>query len=259
MLGAIAGDIIGSVHEFRGTKSTDFTLFVPESRFTDDSVLAIAVADCLMTGKTYVDAFHEYFLEYPDAGYGLRFFHWASAGRGDAYHSFGNGSAMRVAAVGHAFNTLNDVLAEAARSAEVTHNHPEGIKGAQATAAAIFMARQGEPKHRLKESVSAMFGYDLSRSVDEIRPDYEFDESCQGTVPAAIVAFLDSQDYEDAIRKAISLGGDADTLACITGGIAEAHYGSVPSDIAERALQSLDERLRDVVQQFCERYPMGRR
>src|SRR5262245_32317379 len=225
MLGAIAGDIIGSVHEFRETKSTDFPLFVPESRFTDDSVLAIAVADCLMTGKNYVDAFHRYFWEYPNAGYGLRFFHWASAGRRDAYNSFGNGSAMRVPAVGHAFDTLDEVLAEAARSAEVTHNHPEGVKGAEACAAAIFMARRGESKQRIKHSIQQMFGYDLSGSLDELRPTYEFDETCQGTVPAAMVAFIESTDYEDAVRKAISLGGDADTLACITGGIAEAHYG----------------------------------
>src|SRR6188768_3087448 len=188
-----------------------------------------------MTGKNYVDAFHEYFLEYPNAGYGLRFFHWATAGRRDAYNSFGNGAAMRVPAVGHAFTTLHEVLAEAARSAEVTHNHSEGIKGAQATAAAIFLARQGEPKHRIRDSISAMFGYDLSRSIDEIRPAYEFDESCQGTVPAAMAAFLGSQNYEDAVRKAISLGGDADTLACITGAIAEAHYGGLPPHIADGA------------------------
>ena len=257
MLGAIAGDIIGSVHEFRETKSTDFALFVPESRFTDDSVLAIAVADCLLTGKNYVDAFHEYFLEYPNAGYGLRFFHWAHAGRRDAYNSFGNGSAMRVPAVGHAFNTLNEVLAEAARSAEVTHNHPEGVKGAQATAAAIFMARQGESKHRIKDAISGMFGYDLSQSVDEIRPAYEFDESCQGTVPAAIIAFLDSHDYEDAVRKAISLGGDADTLACITGAIAEAHYGGVPPHILQPTIERLDPRLFSVVRAFCLRYSIA--
>ena len=145
------------------------------------------------------------------------------------------------------------MLAEAARSAEVTHNHAEGIKGAQATAAAIFMARQGERKHRIKDAVSAMFGYDLSRSVDEIRPAYEFEVSCQGTVPAAIAAFLDSHDYEDAVRKAISLRGDADTLACITGAIAEAHYGGVPPPLADRALQILDDRLRTIVRQFCGR------
>ena len=182
MLGAIVGDIIGSVHEHKGTKSMDFDLFVPDSRFTDDSVLAIAVADCLLHGRQYVDAFHEYFFAYPNAGYGLRFFHWASAGRRDPYNSYGNGSAMRVPAVGHAFDSLDDVLTEAARSAEVTHNHPEGVRGAQATAAAVFMARQGKSKRYIKDSIEQMFGYDLSPTLDELRPGYEFDESCQGTV-----------------------------------------------------------------------------
>jgi ADP-ribosylglycohydrolase len=254
MLGAVVGDIIGSVHEYKGTKSTDFDLFVPDSRFTDDSVLAIAVADCLLHGRQYVDAFHEYFFAYPNAGYGLRFFHWASAGLRDPYNSYGNGSAMRVPAIGHAFDALHDVLAEAARSAEVTHNHPEGVKGAQATAAAVFMARQGKSKRYIKDSVEQMFGYDLSITLDEIRPDYEFDESCQGTVPAALIAFLASHDYQDAVRKAISLGGDADTLACITGAVAEAHYGGVPTQIAGRAMAVLDDRLRRMVLEFCERY-----
>jgi ADP-ribosylglycohydrolase len=258
VLGAIAGDIIGSVHEHAGTKSTDFKLFVPGSKFTDDTVLAVAVADCLLNGRDYVDAFHEYFVAYPNAGYGLRFFHWASAGRRDPYNSCGNGSAMRVPAVGYAFDTLDEVLAEAARSAEVTHNHPEGIKGAQATAAAIFMARRGESKRRIKHLLEQMFGYDLSQSLDALRPTYEFDETCQGTVPAALVAFLESQDYEDAVRKAISLGGDADTLACITGAVAEAHFGGVPASIAGPALGALDDRLRRVVMVFCERYGIAR-
>ena len=254
MLGAIAGDIIGSVHEFKGTKSTAFGLFVQGSTFTDDTVLAVAVADCLLSGKGYVDAFHEYFVAYPNAGYGLRFFQWASAGRRDPYNSYGNGSAMRVPAVGHAFDSMDEVLAEATRSAEVTHNHPEGVKGAQATAAAVFMARHGETKRRIKDSLEEMFGYDLGESLDDLRPTYRFDESCQGTVPAALIAFLESHDYEDAVRKAISLGGDADTLACITGAVAEAHYGGVPSHIAMPALQALDDRLRTVVERFCERF-----
>jgi ADP-ribosylglycohydrolase len=232
----------------------DFDLFVPDSRFTDDSVLAIAVADCLLHGRKYVDAFHEYFFAYPNAGYGLRFFHWASAGRRDPYNSYGNGSAMRVPAVGHAFDSLDGVLAEAARSAEVTHNHPEGVRGAQATAAAVFMARQGKSKAYIKDSVEQMFGYDLSPTLDELRPGYEFDESCQGTVPAALIAFLESHDYQDAVRKAISLGGDADTLACITGAVAEAHYGGVPTEIAGSAMAVLDDRLRNTVLEFCERY-----
>src|SRR5215471_3467447 len=254
MLGAIAGDVIGSVHEYAGTKSADFSLFVAGSRFTDDTVLAVAVADCLLNGLNYVDAFHEYFLAYPNAGYGLRFYHWASAGRRDPYNSYGNGSAMRVPAVGYAFASLDEVLAEAARSAAVTHNHPEGVKGAQATAAAVFMARRGETKCRMKDSLQEMFGYDLSASVDELRPTYEFDESCQGTVPAALMAFFESRDYEDAVRKAISLGGDADTLACIAGAVAEAHYGGVPSHIAVPAMAMLDDRLRHIVVRFCRRY-----
>ena len=254
MLGAIAGDVIGSVHEHAGTKSTEFPLFVPGSRFTDDTVLAVAVADCLLHGLNYVDAFHQYFFAYPNAGYGFGFWEWASAGRRDPYNSYGNGSAMRVPAVGYAFDSLNDVLAEAARSAEVTHNHPEGIKGAQATAAAVFMARRGESKPHLKQSLEGLFGYDLSNSVDTLRQAYEFDVTCQGTVPAALIAFFDSSDYEDAVRKAISLGGDADTLAGITGAVAEAHYGGVPPHIAGPALAALDDRLRQVLVQFCGRY-----
>jgi len=254
MLGAIAGDIIGSVHEHTGTKTTEFTLFVPGSRFTDDTVLAVAVADCLLNGLEYVDTFHEYFLAYPNVGWGLRFFHWASAGNRDPYNSYGNGSAMRVAAVGHAFDSLDDVLVQATRSAEVTHNHPEGIRGAQATAAAVFMARRGDAKNRIKDSLAHMFDYNLSDRLDELRPTYSFDVSCQGTVPAALIAFFESCDYEDAVRKAISLGGDADTLACIAGAVAEAHYGGVPSHIATPAIEALDDRLRNVVLQFCERY-----
>jgi ADP-ribosylglycohydrolase len=202
----------------------------------------------------YVDAFHEYFIAYPNAGYGLRFFHWASAGNRHPYNSYGNGSAMRVPAVGHAFDTMEEVLAQAARSAEVTHNHPEGIKGAQATAAAIFMARRGASKERMKSWLERTFGYNLSERLDELRPTYSFDESCQGTVPAALIAFFESDDYEDAVRKAISLGGDADTLACITGAVAEPHYGGVPPHIAAAALGALDDRLRAVVVPFCDRY-----
>jgi len=254
MLGAIAGDVIGSVHEHAGTKSTDFELFVPGSRFTDDTVLAVAVADCLLHGLDYIDAFHEYFLAYPRAGYGFNFFQWASSGDRAPYNSWGNGAAMRAPAIGYAFDSLEDVLDRAERSANVTHNHPEGIKGAQATAAAIFMARHGESKRGIRTVLERMFGYNLSQRVDDLRPTYGFDVSCPGTVPPAIIAFLDSTSFEDAVRKAVSLGGDADTLACITGGIAEAYYGGVPSDIATRTLALLDDRLRGVVTEFRERY-----
>ena len=254
MLGAIAGDIIGSVHEFLQEKTMDFPLFVENSRFTDDTVLSIAVADCLLTGSSYVDKFHEYTRAYPDRVYGAGFWRWVEAGSREPYNSWGNGAAMRVSPVGFALCTLDDVLREAKRSAEVTHDHPEGIRGAQATAAAIFLGRQGESKAGIREFIQERFGYDLNRTIDGIRPSYSFNESCQGTVPEAIIAVLDSSDYEDTIRLAISLGGDADTLACIAGGIAEAFYGGVPKDIAKLAMARLDPELRKTVVQFSEMY-----
>jgi ADP-ribosylglycohydrolase len=254
MLGAVAGDIIGSVHEFLQEKTMDFPLFVDASSFTDDSVLTIAVADCLLTGSSYVDKFHEYARAYPDRGYGAGFRHWVESGSRKPYNSWGNGSAMRVSPVGFAMPTLESVLEEAKRSAEVTHNHPAGIRGAQATALAIFLGRQGESKATIRKSIKEKFGYDLNRSTNAIRPTYSFNESCQGTVPEAIIAFLDSSDYEEAIRLAISLGGDADTLACIAGGIAEAFYGGVPQDIAELAMAKLDEDLRNTLVLFSERH-----
>lgn len=254
MLGAVAGDIIGSVHEFRQEKRMDFPLFVEGSRFTDDTVLTVAVADCLLTDSPYVEKFHEYTRGYPDRCYGLRFWRWVESGSRAPYNSWGNGSAMRVSPVGFARPTLEQVLGEAKRSAEVTHDHPEGVRGAQATAASVFLARQGESKGKIRQFIQARFAYDLNRTIEDIRPTYAFNESCQGTVPEAIIAFLDSSDYEETVRLAISLGGDADTLACIAGGIAEAFYGGVPEDIAEPAMARLDDRLRDVVLRFSECY-----
>lgn len=257
MLGAVVGDIIGSVHEFECEKTMDFPLFVEGSRFTDDTVLTVSVADCLLAGASYVDKLHEYTSAYPDRGYGLRFWRWVEHGSREPYNSWGNGAAMRVSPVAFARSTLEDVLAEAKRSAEVTHDHPEGVRGAQATAAAVFLARQGESKDGIRRLVQERFGYDLSRTVDDIRPTYSFDESCQGTVPEAIIAFLDSSDYEETVRLAVSLGGDADTLACIAGGMAEPFYGGVPKDIADRATARLDDQLRDVIRRFSERYGGG--
>lgn len=254
MLGAVAGDIIGSVHEFLQEKTMDFPLFVENSRFTDDSVLTIAVADCLLTGSAYVDRFHAYTRSYPDRVYGAGFWRWIESGSREPYNSWGNGAAMRVSPVGFALHSLEDVLREAKRSAEVTHNHPEGIRGAQATAAAIFLGRQGESKSRIRAFIQQRFGYDLNRTIEGIRPTYSFNESCQGTVPEAIIAFLDSSDYEEAVRLAISLGGDADTLACIAGGVAEAFYGGVPKWIAELAMARLDDTLRRTVMHFYEQY-----
>lgn len=250
MIGAIIGDIIGSVHEFSGTKTTDFELFDDRCTFTDDTVLTVAVADCLLTGASYVDKLHEYTRAYPGRCYGAGFHNWVEQNRREPYNSWGNGSAMRVSAVGFAFDDLDATLAEAKRSAEVTHNHPEGIKGAQATAAAIFLARKGSSKEEIRTAIEGRFGYHLQRTVDEIRPAYDFNESCQRTVPEAIVAFLDSKDYVDAVKLSISLGGDADTLACITGGIAEAFYGGVHKTIAAQGLALLDAHLRGVVERF---------
>ena len=254
MIGAIAGDVIGSVHEHVGTKTKDFPLFHESCRFTDDTVMTIAVASQLLRGGDYVDVFHEFFHAYPRAGYGGTFTRWAGYRHRDPYNSWGNGSAMRVSPIGFAFDSLDEVMAQARASAEVTHNHPEGIRGAQATAVAILLARLGQEKVDIKRHIESEFGYHLSDRLDDIREAYAFDVSCQGSVPQSIVAFLESESYEDAIRNAISLGGDADTMACIAGGIAEAFYGSVPDDISVRVLDLLDTRLRSIAIEFIHKY-----
>lgn len=254
MLGAIAGDIIGSVHEGSDTKTKEFPLFVADSRFTDDTVLTVAVAEKLLRGGDYVDLFHRYFHAYPLAGYGGSFVRWAGHRQREPYNSWGNGSAMRASAVGTVFDTLDEVLEHAKQSADPTHNHPEGVKGAQATAAAVFLARTGRSKDEIKAHIESAFGYDLSQKLDDIRPAYRFDVSCQGSVPQSIVAFLESTDYEDAVRNAISLGGDADTMACIAGGIAEAFYGGVPEAVAVPARERLDGPLRAVLDEFNLRF-----
>jgi ADP-ribosylglycohydrolase len=254
MLGAIAGDIIGSVYESGWMKSTDFVLFTPESTFTDDAVLTVAVADCILHNKDYAEMFKEYGRHYPDAGYGGMFYRWLCRPGLAPYNSYGNGSAMRVSPVGFAFSNLDEVLYEAERSAAVTHNHPEGIKGAQAVAVAIFLARTGKGKKEIAEYIEGQFGYNLQQTLNEIRPGYHFDETCQGSVPQAIIAFLESADYEDALRKAISLGGDSDTLACMAGGIAQAFYRRIPDYIVREVRQILNEDLLVIVDKFNKRY-----
>mgnify|MGYP006290844175 FL=1 len=251
MLGAIAGDIIGSVYEARPTKRKDFPLFQAGSRFTDDSVLTIAVAQAVMSGRSYVDAIRALGRKYPNAGYGGTFFRWLFSDTYKPYNSWGNGSAMRVSPIGFAFDDPDRVLSEAARSAMITHSHPEGIKGAQATALSVHVARTTRNKAHVKQEISTRFKYDLDRTVDQIRPDYCFDVSCQGSVPEAIIAFLDSSSYEDAVRNAVSLGGDSDTLACIAGGIAEAYYGHIPGTIVEEVKVRLDSELWDITERFC--------
>jgi ADP-ribosylglycohydrolase len=259
MLGAIAGDVIGAPYEYVRWKSVEFPLFGPESGFTDDSVLTVAIADALLSGRPFVDLVREYFCYYPHVGYGGNFLHWAQSPSRAPYGSWGNGSAMRVSPVAWRHDTLDEVLDDAARSAAITHDHPEGIRGAQATAAAIFLARTGHSKEAIREEITRSFGYELDEHVEGLRPWYEYDISCEGTVPASLIAFFDSSDFESAVRNAISLGGDADTLACITGSIAEAYYGGVPRDIEERVWPLLDHRLRQVTSAFCARYVEPRR
>jgi len=250
MLGALAGDIIGSVYEFNPIKSEDFGLFSPGCSFTDDTVLTVALADAILHGRDYGRTMKEYYRRYPYAGYGSYFHQWACSGDSRPYNSWGNGAAMRISPVGFAYDTLEEVLERAEYFTAITHNHPEGIRGARATAAAVFLARRCSSKEEIKAAIESQFGYDLSRSLAEIRPTYAFDVSCQGTVPQAITAFLESGDFEDALRKAVSLGGDSDTLACITGGIAHAFYGPLPEQITKIVYSILDDALGEMTRAF---------
>ena len=260
MYGAILGDIIGSPYEFdRGNKCKEFPLFSRQSAFTDDTVMTLAVAEAFYTApkdatadalrQRLVTAMRRYGKAYPDAGYGLRFCQWLAQPEPQPYNSFGNGSAMRVSAVAWLFNDLDTVRHMAQLSAEVTHNHPEGIKGAEATAVAIFLGRTGHSKAEIKAYIEENFHYDLSRTCDEIRPQYYHVESCQETVPEAITAFLEGESFEDVIRTAVSLGGDCDTLTCIAGSIAEGFYG-IPEELKRECLRRLPLRLRRILLKF---------
>lgn len=265
MLGAVIGDITGSIYEFDNIKTKDFELFSNGMNYTDDSIMALAVAQALLDHrKNGMDLSEAIITEMrrlgrkypcPMGSYGARFSSWLRSDQPQPYYSFGNGSAMRVAACGFAADTLEQALEYAEISAAVTHNHPEGIKGAKAAAGCIWLARHGADKAQIKAFVQRDF-YELNQSVDDIRPTYQFNESCQGTVPQAIQAFLDSTDFEDAIRTAVSLGGDSDTLACITGGIAEAYYG-IPKQMADRAKQFLPDDLFNIVQEFEAQFQRG--
>ena len=261
MLGAIAGDVIGSSYEFNNTKDYGFRLFTSESDFTDDTVMSVAVAEWLLTDERHTHAKLEKVMvkfsrKYPCpmGGYGTGFYNWLfSAGERKPYNSWGNGSAMRVSAVGWFFDTLEETERVAGISADITHNHPEGIKGAQSTAAAIWLARNGKTKDDIRSYIETRYGYDLHRTWEQLHPVYDWDSSCQGTVPEAMIAFLDSTDYEDAIRKAVSLGGDSDTLACITGGIAEAFYGVPPGNISSRVVDKLPEDFVEIIREMKKR------
>ena len=277
MLGAITGDTVGSIYEFNNTKDYNFTLFNSESGYTDDSVMTVAVACWLLTEPEHTyQGLEDIMVRFaencpsPMGGYGTGFWYWlfnpeslhpfdgkygkspyrSLHGR-HPYGSFGNGSAMRVSAVGWFFDTLDETERVAAISAAITHNHPEGIKGAQATAAAIFLARTGKTKEEIRDYIEQTYGYDLHKSWEYWHPIYSWEDSCQGTVPQALIAFLDSTDFEDAIRKAVSLGGDSDTLACITGGVAEAFYGGVPEEISQKVLKKLPKEFIEVLERLA--------
>ena len=254
MIGAIIGDVIGSRFEKNNIKHKDFELFTSQCSFTDDTVLTVAIADCILNSKDYSSTVKEYGRAFPFAGYGGTFKKWLAGIINGPYNSWGNGSAMRVSSIGFAFNDEKTILAEAKKSAAITHNHEEGIKGAQAIAMAVFLARTGSSKQEIKKYIESKFDYDLNRTIDDIRPIYEFDVSCQGSVPESIIAFLESENFEDAIRIAISIGGDSDTIACMAGAVAEAYYKSIPEEMINKVNEFLPEKFKSIIEDFKQKY-----
>lgn len=253
-MGAIIGDIIGSVYEWNNVKSKNFELFTNKSSTTDDSILTVSLADTIINNKDFTKNLKEYTKKYPNKGYGNNFLMWASSEITKPYNSWGNGSAMRTSPVAWAYNTLEEVFEKSKDFASVTHNHPEGIKGAQAISAAIFLAKKNASKEEIKEYIEFTFGYNLNRNINQIRKHYKFEVSCQKSVPEAIISFLESENFEDTIRNAISLGGDSDTIAAMAGSIAEAYYKGVPKYLYDKALEHLDENLKMTVLKFQKKY-----
>ncbi len=253
MLGAITGDIVGSIYEHANIKTKDFPLFGPGCRFTDDTVLSVAVADCLLNEGDFAATLRAYTRAHPRRGYGGLFLRWALDDDLPAYGSWGNGSAMRVSPAGFAARNEDEALALAARSAVVSHDHPDAVAGAQAVALAIYLARRGRDRAVIRAEIAARFGYDLTQSVAEIRARYAFDVACAGTVPPALTCALEAEDFEDALRNAVSIGGDTDTVACIAGGLAEALFG-LPEEIAAQARGYLTDDLKAVVARFYATY-----
>ena len=258
MIGALMGDMIGAPYEFdRGRKTKDFTLFAG-AQFTDDSVMTVAVAEALMDARGGDDdavrealaaSMRKWGRRYPDAGYGMMFYTWLQSEDPQPYFSYGNGSAMRASAAGWLYDSFEETWKKARLTAEVTHNHPEGIKGAECVATVIWLARNGKTKEEIRKFVEDTFGYDLSRTCDEIRPGYHHVESCQKTVPEAVTAFLEGKDFEDVIRTAVSLGGDCDTLTCIAGSMAEAYY-PVPDAMEKECRRRLPDDMLAVLDRF---------
>lgn len=254
LVGAIAGDVVGSIHERSGTKTKAFPLLTERSHFTDDTVMTLAIAEGILSGRPFGEVAHEIGRRHPHAGWGGAFRKWLASDDPRPYGSWGNGSAMRVTAIGIAFDDEREVLQKAAESAAFSHDHPDAIAGAQAAALAVFLARTTHDAATIRREIAQRFGYDLERTVDSIRPTYTFDVSCRGSVPEAIVAFLDAADWEDAVRNAISLGGDADTLACIAGGIAEAFHGPPPAEVEGAVRGRLTPDLAEILERFEARF-----
>ncbi len=250
IIGTICGDIIGSWYEWQSTKRYDFKLLSEYSRFTDDTVCSVAIADALVRNIPFDINLKYWCKRYPRAGYGGMFSSWIYSFIKGPYNSWGNGSAMRVSSIGAFANNLDDCLSLAKQSAEITHNHPEGIKGAQAVASSIFLALHGYNKNKIKNYIENQFAYNLSRRYEEIQHTYQFEISCQKSVPESIIAFLESSDYESAVRKAVAVGGDADTMAAIAGGIAAAYYGEIPQFILKECLNKLPNDIKNVINQF---------
>jgi ADP-ribosylglycohydrolase len=249
VIGAIVGDIVGSIYEFHNLKLKEFELFTDKNFFTDDSVLTCATAEALLRDQDFARHYREYTMAYPGRGYGAMYIQWAHSPNGKPYMSFGNGSAMRVSPVAYAAKSVDEVLSLARSSAEVTHSHPEGIKGAQAVALAVFLARTGVGTQVIQQEIEGRFEYRFDRSLDEIRKVNRFDETCQGTVPVALACVFAGESFEDVIRNSVSVGGDTDTICCIAGGIAESLHG-VPQDIHDRALKYLTPKLKAVIEEF---------
>ncbi len=255
MFGAIVGDIAGSTFERFNCRFESCEIFANGSRFTDDTVLTLATAEHFLFAESYSDIYRRFGRNYPNAGYGASFRAWMLSDNPTPYNSWGNGSAMRASPIGWVADSLEWALTEAQKSAEVTHNHPSGIRGAQAVAAAVFLARTGESKEAIRTNLADSFGYNLNRTVDEIRPQYVFDVSCEGSVPEALIAFLESSDFESSIRKAISIGGDSDTIACIAGAIAHAYYRKIPEWMISYCTKALDGAQRTILSEFWTKFP----
>lgn len=254
MFGTFIGDVVGSPYEKKPIKMMNFPLFSKDSRFTDDTVMTAATAYAILTQTSYAVAYKKFGRAYPERGYGRSFKEWLVSDSMEPYNSWGNGSAMRVSPIGYAFNSIKAVLREAKESACATHNHPEGIKGAQAVALAIYFARKGKNKIYIKKEISKRFGYNLQRKVNTIRKTYQFDVSCQGSVPEAIICFLESKNFEEAIRLSISLGGDSDTQAAIAGSIAEAYYHKAPVFMVTKTASIVPKHFTKICNNFYDKF-----